>query len=313
METHTSASIEFQDSVLRFAEIRRAGDDPPRLVRLGSCAFDFNLEQDALRGEQRPRRRAAVREALADVFAGSGALDLHVTLHPPLCTSLFLPLPADTPAEDRAGRVQEEIALVMPATTRAVASAELMRAEVLPDGDAVHWFHVLALPGDIADRLDALVDTLSVAQHRYCLSTGSAAAVLQRLARQEAATTPVATPYRLGLGLYETHTELTLCRNQGWHFAASTLMTAPADALYFAVALLHRLAVQSDELAGLFLYGDGRADRLDAALLHEVFGRTPEPLNPLTAVAYDAAGLTDANGFEQYAPCVGAALRDVYP
>ncbi len=308
MEHHTSASVEVNGSVLRYAEVAREGD-AYRLVRLGSCEFDFDLEDSALHTGGGPWADTLGR-ALKDIFAGSTALDLHIALHPLLFTSFFVPIPAAMPMLERESQLRDEVALVLPGE-EAIVTAEFVRPEVLPDGATVNWFHVLALPATVAEAFDRVVGSLAVIRRRFCSSTSSVAAVLKHIARRRAADTRVATPYRLAIGSYANQTEYVLIRNQGWHYGLAVRAADPLDRVYFAAALLQRLSVGPEELNDVFVYGT-RVEPELRTVIPTLLRVEPETLDPLGIVVHESGSMSDAFSAETYAPCIGANLRDVY-
>jgi hypothetical protein len=308
MEHHTSASVEVNGSVLRYAEVVREGD-AYRLVRLGSCEFDFDLEESALHTGGGPWADTLAR-ALKDIFAGSAALDLHIALHPLMSTSFFVPIPAGMPMVEREAQLRDEVALVLPGE-EAIVTAEFVRPEVLPDGATVNWFHVLALPATVAEAFDRVVGSLAVIRRRFCSSTSSVAAVLKHIARRRAAATPVATPYRLAIGSYADQTEYVLIRNQGWHYSLAVRAADPLDRAYFGAALLQRVSVAADELTEVFVYGTRIEPEL-RAVIPTLLKTEPETLDPLSLVVHESDGISDSFSAESYAACIGANLRDVY-
>lgn len=308
MEHHTSASVEVNGAILRYAEVVREGD-AYRLVRLGSCEFDFDVEDSALHTGSGPWADTLGR-ALKDIFAGSSALDLHIALHPLLFTSFFVPIPAGMPMMERESQLREEVALVLPGE-EAVVTAEFVRSEVLPDGATVNWFHVLALPATVAESFERVVGSLAVIRRRFCSSTSGVAAVLKHIARRRAAGTSVGTPYRLAIGSYADQTEYVLVRNQGWHYGLSVRASDPLDRVYFAAALLERLAVGTHELKDVFVYGTGVEPEL-RTVIPSLLGVEPETLDPLAIVVHESDSISAAFSAESYAPCIGANLRDVY-
>jgi len=85
MDVRARAGIDIYGTVLRYAEVEQRG---PRyqLLRLGSCDFDFDIAEAMLQASS-PEHIEALTDALNDVFEGSIAARLHVTLHPSIPTS----------------------------------------------------------------------------------------------------------------------------------------------------------------------------------------------------------------------------------
>src|SRR5690606_14335340 len=110
MDAQARAGIEFSDTVLRYAEVEQYGSRF-RLLRLGTCDFDFRLVDDLLH-RHHPDALEVVREALQDVFSGSIATSLHAALHPSLTTSFFTSIPAGLSTEERRRRLANEAMLL---------------------------------------------------------------------------------------------------------------------------------------------------------------------------------------------------------
>ena len=309
MEHHTSASIEILGTELRYAEVERDGDSR-RLVRLGSCSFDFELE-DVISGGQEGEWTETLEYAVRDILAGSSALDLHVALHPPLGSSLFVPIPVDMSKKERLKRLWQDVAVAFPGEETAF-STELIRPEVLTDGENIEWWHVLAVPANIAKTLEEVLRRIEAGRLRFCASMSGAAAVLRHLARSRVEETPVAVPYRIGIGRYAAHTEFVLMRNQAWQFGATFSARVPSDRLYMLQSLLEGLNVSVEEVLDIYTYGC-ESDETLVALCEAVFGRQVTTLDPLSVVDHQVDGLTSGLTIQAYAPCVGANLRDVYP
>src|SRR5690606_10565174 len=104
MDAQARAGIEFSDTVLRYAEVEQYGSRY-RLLRLGTCDFDFRLVEDLLQRHD-PDAIEVVREALQDVFSGSIASTLHAALHPALTTSFFTSVPSGVSGGERLQRLQ---------------------------------------------------------------------------------------------------------------------------------------------------------------------------------------------------------------
>ena len=110
MDVRARAGIDIYGTVLRYAEVEQRG---PRyqLLRLGSCDFDFDIAEAMLQASP-PEHIEALTDALNDVFEGSVASRLHVTLHPPTCYSFFTALPVEAPVEERKKRLLRDAALL---------------------------------------------------------------------------------------------------------------------------------------------------------------------------------------------------------
>ncbi|HEX7072039.1 MAG TPA: hypothetical protein VF190_14595, partial [Rhodothermales bacterium] len=126
MQAQARAGIEFSDSVLRYAEVEQYGSRF-RLLRLGTCDFDFGLVDDLLYRHD-PDAVDVVREALQDVFSGSIASSLNAALHPSLTTSFFTSVPAGLTNDERRYRLTNESMLLTGA--RAPSDLSISSSEV---------------------------------------------------------------------------------------------------------------------------------------------------------------------------------------
>src|SRR5690606_27552183 len=176
MEAHVRAGLDICGAVLRYAEIEQYGSRH-RLLRLGSCDFEFDLVDDVLSGDDEEKLTAAAG-ALEEIFSGSVAGTLHITLHPPLCYSFFAPLPATSGSLERKFRLQQKAALLAgtdhpPHSTADVARSQLPRAGVFVD-----WVHVLAVDDQIHGPVRTLTEDIPHARRRLTLSRQGTAGAL---------------------------------------------------------------------------------------------------------------------------------------
>ena len=302
MNAQARAGISIDGSTLRYAEVEHYGVHS-RLLRLGSCAFDFEVMDQVLQSGGGTHLKT-VGEALRDVFSGSVASELHVALPPTACCSFFAPLPRGLSEAEQQRRLRREAALLMERTSAGPfhLRTDVLYEETLHDGSAVAWFHVLALPQAIHARFDGLLRGLPPKRYRFGLSGQGAAAVAARAEAPRADR-----PLTLAVGWYPTHTEYVLMHEGTWRFSFHTSAGSPADAAYFAVALLQRMERKPDEVERVYIYGvDVEETRFEA--FRRVFALAPQRLSPIDAVEIDAGHLSAQFNAEAYAPCVGVAL-----
>ena len=307
MEAYARAGIDLSGTVLRYAEVEQYGSQY-RLLRLGSCDFDFDVAREMLHSD-RSTHVTTVAEALGDVLAGSVASTVHVTLHPPGCYSFYTPLPVDTSTSARKVRLQQEAALLAGVDTPLRLTADAVYAEAFEGGGRVDWVHVLAVQEDVHARFERVLRALPQTQHRLMVSMQAAAATLaQHLRRQGVEAGDER--YALAVGAHPTHVEYTLCRGLRWHFSHYAEVTAPADAAYFAVALLRQLGLRPADVDRLCVYaaGEAPADADVFSALPAVFAAPVAPLDPLALVDLDRSSLTTDFNAQSYVSCIGAAL-----
>lgn len=304
MEAHARAGIDIYGSALRYAEVEQYGARY-RLLRLGSCDFDFDVTEAVLRTEH-PQHLATVSEALADVFSGSVADSYQVTLHPPGCYSFFTPLPAGITDAARRVRLQQEAALLAGVETPLRLTADALYAEPVDEEEVVDWVHVLAVPERIHTRFDRVLRHLPQPRHRLMVSMQAAATAMGRLLRHTEENDADA-PYALAIGWYPTHVEYALCRDHRWHFSHFAETGPSADVIYYAAALLRRLHLRPSDVGQVFVYGtDLRTDA--RPILEALFSHPPRRLNPLAVLDLDPDSLNADFDIEAYVPCLGAAL-----
>jgi hypothetical protein len=295
MDTHASAGIELCGSALRYAEVEHIGPSS-RLLRLGSCEFDFDVSRDVLEKAVSAQADTLVR-ALSDVFQGSHSSRLNVVLHPPGCYSFFTTVPASLENADVEARVERDLALLTPAESPLRASIDRLGTRVNGNGDH-EWVHVLAVPVHVHYRLDRLMRNLPQEEYRLITSMRSLAPAFAAQAEDGLA---------LGIGWYRSHVEYTLSRDKSWYFSHFTTAGASVDTLYFAVDFLRRLGHGPKEIRTVLCYGD-TVDHGAMRLIRRIFGTEPRQIDPLSLVVVDAVSSLDGFDGGLYAPCVGAAL-----
>lgn len=309
MEAHARAGIDIYQNVLRYAEIEQYGDRY-RLLRLGSCDFDFDVSFELVHSENSTNLET-VTEAVRDVFAGSVSEQLNIALHPPGGYAFFTPLATTLSEAERGARIDQEIDLL----TRTAAGAASLRVasdlvyEETMDGRSISWYHVWAMPDTIHDRFQRIFQALPYPTNRLRLSMQAAAAVVANLngrlrGRVSASGKPA---YSLVIGCYGTQVEYTLCRGAQWYFSHHGTVQGSADSAYFAATLLKKLGIAPSEVAGVYMYGRDVVGA-DFSVFNAVFGMLPVPLNPMQVVDLDPGSLSADFDAEAYVPCIGVAL-----
>ena len=300
----TLAVLGFSGHVMRYAEVVPG----PRLVRLGACDFETNVEAALFRGEPAPTQAgdpdalAAVEDALRDVFSGTAARALVVAVPATASTAFFTPLPAGLAPADRDGQIRQEAALLadippaVPVRVRAVP----VRAEASPAGDggdgARLWYHVLHVPEGVHERLGRLAAVLGVASYDVADAGRSVAAVVHALGGDAA---------DLVVGAHGDHTEAVVVRGGAFTFAHHGPGTTPEDTAYYALAALDAAGLDAAAVGRVFATGDAEGGRLD--VLASLTGTAAVPLNPIGLFGQP---VEDATAWElaAFAPVLGAAL-----
>ncbi len=307
MGAFVRAGVDLYESTLRYAEVERNGSDF-KLLKLGSCEFDFNMAQSLGEGAQ-PAHLETLSEALNDVFSESIATELHVVFHPSNCFSFFTPLFVDLTEEERKWRLQEEATLLTTSTPPLPLhlTADVVRTETLENGRVVEWFHVLGLDERIHGQLNNILSSLPHTHYRFNLSTRGTANAIETMAQKEHMIASEESPYSLAIGYYKTHIEYVLCQNFRWFFSHYTDTSTPTDSVYFALSLLRRLNIERAAVGQLLIYGED-IDAEVFSVLQEIFKKTPEVLNPMELVSLDRKGPGMHFTAEAYAPCIGIAM-----
>lgn len=308
MDVSARAGIDIYGTVLRYAEIEQRGARY-QLLRLGSCDFDFDIAEGLFQTSP-PEHQQALTDALNDVFEGSVATRLHVTVHPPACYSFFAALPVEAPKEERRRRLLQDAALLTrsgsPQPLRLTADA--MYTETMDDGERLEWYHVLALNERLHARFDRICRMLPQAQHRLTLSMHAVANAIERIEQRGGEEERrLQTPFTLALGWYPTHVEFTLCRHARWYFSHFIDAAPPPDCAYFALALTSRLGLARSAVGRVFVYGGFQQAGAFSGLA-DVFPATPEPLNPMQLIDLDQDSMAASFDHAAYAPCIGVAL-----
>jgi hypothetical protein len=309
MSDSASATLTFQDNILRYAEVERH-DDGPRLLRLGAETVPFDLAAALLRREADPGQVQRVEEVLERVFDGAAARDLRLAVHPPQSYSFFTPISSEIPVRDRQRQLLQQAALVTGVRSRSELSmtSETVRTMQDSDGETFMWVHVLAMPDVVDQRIAALMESLPVREYAWMGASEAASRVTSRVERTSGSAKGALRPYTLAVGQYSTHTEYALSRNREWyhsHYAEEAF--SAENRAYFAVGFLNRLDVPLDAVGRLFVYGTD-VDLSAYRPFQSIFGEAPEILDPLRVVQRDDVASPDQPC--AFAPCVGAGLDD---
>lgn len=304
MDAKARAGIEFTDSVLRYAEVEHYGSRF-RLLRLGTCDFDFDLVHDLLYRRD-PDAVEVVREALQDVFSGSIASVLNAALHPELTTSFFTSVPTGITRDERQRRLTTEAILLSDAASAAEVNLSWTEIGVRRENDDVA-LSVLATPSDVQRGFVALVREMPHPTRELRLSTQGAAAIMEHLWRRRGGSGDPTKSVAVGIGGYHGRAEFVVSRRGEWIFSHHTIASTSADYAYFLGAILSRIGIYLDEVGSVHLYGDALPDDCIEAL-EVLLDASVERLNPLEIVDLDPDTLTGEFAAEAYVPCIGAAL-----
>jgi hypothetical protein len=310
MSDAVSVAIDMYGPVIRYAEVELR-DGPARLLRLGSCDFDFNAAADLL-GTDAPRHFDSVVSALQDAIGSTEASKLVVCVHPPDSYSFFTPISAELPVKKRREQLYQQAALLT--GTRDPEGLDLtsktVRTEQDSEGDAVMWVHVLAVPAAVDERIAALADALPVRDYQWVSSPEAAARVAGQTELTGITQEQALRPFTLSIGEYDSHTEYTLSRDRQWFHSHHTREAdTPADRLYFAIGLLNRLDVPIRGVGRIFVYGQD-PDLSAYKPFETIFGVPLESLDALAVLDANRDGFGPEFDSGSYAPSVGASIRN---
>lgn len=306
VEAQICAGIDFFGKTLYYAEAERFSGQH-RLLRLGSCDFDFDASE-VLLGKASSAHLKTLGEALADVFVDSAASTLHVVLHPPVCASFFAPVPAGMDEEARHQHLLREASLLVPARGAADAlrlTTDVLYEEAVAGAEALEWNHVLVMNRQVHSRFDQLMERLPQATYRWCLSTQTAAYAVDHMGWADASS--LRGPYTLAVGQYPGHTEYACCCDGQWRFGSQARVETDADQAYFALSTLGQMGLTPADVGRVLVYGQPRQDTGTAAL-EQVMGVRPTAFQLRDLVDLNPESLVTAFDPSAYVPCLGAAL-----
>lgn len=309
MSESVSATLTFQENVLRYAEVERR-DQAHRLLRIGSKTFPFDLRRALLQEEADEQQVQRMVDTLGEIFEGADARDLRIALHPIQGYSFFTPISSELPVRDRKRQLLRQAALVTGARSKDQLhmTTETVRTTQDQNGEPFMWVHVLALPMVVHDRFETIVDELPMRRHAWMLSGDAASRVTRRVERAGGSAQEALRPYTLAVGQYPTHTEYSLARNREWYHAHYAEETHSAEnRTYFAVGFLNRVEAPLDGVGRLFAYGPD-VDLEDYRPFENIFGKMPEILNPLQVINNES-GHTPGDP-TSFASNIGAGMGD---
>ncbi len=304
MDSRVHAGIEFDGTVLRYAEIERVGDGL-RLLRLGECDFPFEPFGVLRDGDE--EGLDILQEALGDVYHGSQADSLRVAFHPHDVLTWTAPFPQGLSQTARNERLRKEVGLMAGADAPNMQlTMHPLRQSTAADGALIDWVQVVALDDGMHARVESLGDIFSSPTVRMGLSTQGAAVAIERLHRD--AMRRNSGPVLLcGIGQYERHTEYVVVQDGVLLLSSAGDRMPGSNAVFTLLQLLQQAGHYAQQVSALYVYGTTvRQPTLNA--LPDVFGGPARVGNPLTALMIDEPGGADPFEASAYAPSVGIAL-----
>jgi hypothetical protein len=305
MTQSTSAALHILGPTIRYVEVVREGEAQD-LRRLGARTFPFDVAR-ALWGEEGSDDLDRVAEAVQSVFSGLDAAALRVVVNPPDVFSFFIPIPVGVSDAERRRYATAQTALVTGVRSPDTLTLSLQSIRPLEGNDTIEWVHVLALPQEVAERMDTLTDSLPVQDVSRMVSSQAAARVVGQRERSNPSSAENGDNYSLAIGQYATHTEYVLLRDGSWHHAhAAQEARSSANRAYYAVGFLNRVGLAVQAVDHLFVYGPRAAAE---GPWETVFGSRPVLLDPFETLRRVPDRFEKPNGAEEYVPCIGGALN----
>ncbi len=301
MKAVARAAVDVQGRQLQYAEIEEYGGRR-RLLRLGSCDFDFNVV-DELVGSPDSDKLLSVRGALRDVFAGSVASELRFVLRPPVVRTFFSAVPSDLPRSSLQVRARQEAALLYGTGPDLMVDLNLTAEAYDESHFEERWLGVSVTLEDVRKKLGRLAGALPGSSFQVCSSRVAAGKAVQRFqqVREEEEDGIV-----MAVGCFEGHYELAFAKDRQWLFSHGVLGMTEADAAFFAANILRRFGYDPVSVGRVLVYGE--SNRKDLPTFELAFGVTPSAFDPLMLVNIDPATLDEDYNGGAFLPCVGAAV-----
>ncbi len=301
MSEKIRSGISFHGSRMRYAEVEQTGA-ALRLVRLGSCDFDFDAEKAALEGT--PSRLDIIRQAVSDVFSGTRSIDFTVVLPPRSVISFFSPVSDRAPEAEKKRQLEADIILVGGRDSALSVSAEPVFSENA-GGEDVTWYQVAAIQAPVRRNMAGVLSDFSGVNNHFMTSmqaaTRVAAWIEDRRAGSGAGTVAAA------VGCYDDCTEISILDAGRWRHGVCSKSTLASDVAYALLDELERLDLSAGDLNTVYVYGD-RTNGTMATALAAATNAAVTILDPLAL--FDNHPVDERSSFEpgQYVLAVGASL-----
>ncbi|MBO6575742.1 MAG: hypothetical protein JJ896_12130 [Rhodothermales bacterium] len=291
MAAPTSAGIAFYDRSLRYAEVQET-ERGFRLLRLGQCDFDFDLNR-TLSDHGADQERDIISEALVEALGTSESRRLRAALHPPLCRSFF----SAHDGADPVSAVSFEAGLLGFAADN---SGGGIGADAAARGEDSELLHVTAIRPVVLEHLGATVANLK-AEDAQAVSALRASAEVVRLGGVNLAGGVCV----VALGYFDNLFELAILDESGWRFATHARgLPTPEDSIHHIREALSLMGWSADHVARALVFGTLRVPPAVEALFQ---GRV-QIMNPLALLELDPDSLDPEYSSAEFVPSVGAAL-----
>jgi hypothetical protein len=299
MKATARASLDIFGRDLRYAEVEQLGSRY-RLLRLGTCDFDFDVVAEVLRAEADAQHLTAVREALRDVLSGSVASTMRFVMHPPAVRSFLSAFPGDLPKSSVNIRAQQEAALLY-----GVGPGLSVDHEPLVDdsADDVAWQGVTVTLSDVRKKLVRLGAALPGADIEVVSGRNAAGRALERfmhMSKDEDEGVVVA------VGRYGTLYEIAYGAGGRWLFSHAVDTSHEANAVYYSAQILERIGYAPEDVSRLLVFGIG--DEVAVADFARFYDVRSQPFDPLMLVNIDPSTVEGSFQGGAFLAAVGGAL-----
>ncbi len=291
MPVESSAGIAFSDRALRYAEIQQT-DKGFRLLRLGQCDFDFDLNR-TLTDPGSSAERAAIADAIREALGKSSTRRIRAALHPPLCRSFFSAHEEGNPVP----------AVTFEAELLGFASASQsggIGADAAGRSEDAELLHVTVMRPPVLENLGTILADLE-AEDAQAVSALRASAEVVRIGGRRLR----GTEHILAIGHSEGLLELSIVNAQGWRFATHVRgLPHVDDAVHQVTGVFKTLEVPLTEVVQVLTFGSMPVP----TTLQTLFQGKTKMLNPLALLDLDRDSLDPDYSAAEFVPAVGAAL-----
>jgi hypothetical protein len=300
MKATARASLDIFGRDLRYAEVEQL-ESRYRLLRLGSCDFDFDIVSELLRADADAANLTAVREALRDVLSGSVASTIRFVLHPPAVRSFMAALPGDLPQSSVNVRVRQEAALLFGVGPGLTVDHELLDRGASNGSEA--WYGVNVTLSDVRKKLTRLSAALPGADVEVVSARNAAGRAVERYF---AAKREKEEGVLLAIGLFGAATEIVYGKEGRWIYSHSVTSGFPTDGVYQSAEMLRRLGHSADDVSKLLVFGED--DDADFTAYERFYRVRPQPFDPLMLVNIDPSTVEGSFQGGAFLTAVGGAL-----
>jgi len=306
MTQSIAAAIHIDGSTIRYAALAQE-DDVLRLQRLGHRTFEFDVVQALWDAAPVPDALDRIETAVQEAFDGVGVSSLRLVLHPLDVYSFFAPVPAGLSTQERERHITPQAALVTGARSPDALRLTLRPVRTVEEGgEGIEWVHVLAVPRDVDERMEAFLGMLP-GHHTARMISSEASARLLGYAETESSL-DTERSFQLIIGAYSSHTEYALTCDWEWYHAHATQEArTAANRAYYAVGGLNRVRVPPSAVDRVFLYGPD-AHPGAQEVYESVFECRTAFLDPVKRLPLMPERSQSGDAPRLDVPCIGGAL-----